>query len=187
MHTLFIAASIAAAALTAPQIAAAQETPSPQKQQSMQSRVKANLEQAGFTDVRIMARSFLVQAKDTEGNPVMMVINPDSVTSVTELSGERQSSGESTTTGAAASADRLSSAQRHALWESLGSQAKGTTPAGFTPKVGEAVPGSIKLQALPTNVSSQIPEAKAYSYALLQSGLLLVDPASKDVVDIITQ
>ncbi len=31
-----------------------------------------------------MPSSFLVRAKDSEGNPVMMVINPDSLTEVTE-------------------------------------------------------------------------------------------------------
>ena len=31
-----------------------------------------------------MPSSFLVRAKDSDGNPVMMVINPDSVTELTE-------------------------------------------------------------------------------------------------------
>jgi hypothetical protein len=33
-----------------------------------------------------MPSSFLVRAKDSQGNPVMMVINPDSLTEVTEQS-----------------------------------------------------------------------------------------------------
>jgi hypothetical protein len=45
MHKLLIA-SIAAASLTLPQIAAAQSSPPAQNQESMQSRVKNNLEQA---------------------------------------------------------------------------------------------------------------------------------------------
>jgi hypothetical protein len=52
--------------------------------------------------------------------------------------------------------------------------------------VGEAVPSSIKLQPLPTNPSSQIPGVKSYDYALLQDELLIVDPSSKKIVDIIT-
>ena len=39
---------------------------------------------AGFTDIRIMPSSFLVRAKDLAGNPVMMVVNPNSVTAITE-------------------------------------------------------------------------------------------------------
>lgn len=190
MHKLLIA-SIAVASITLPQLAFAQASPPPQKQQSLQSRVKMNLEQAGFTDVRIMASSFLVQAKDKDGNPVMMVINPDFVTSVTEISGGQRSAAahESTTTGAGTAADHLTltSAQRHELWQGLSKQAKESTPAGFTAKVGEAVPSSIKLQSLPANLSSQIPALKSYDYAMLQSELLIVDPTSKNIVDIITQ
>jgi hypothetical protein len=53
--------------------------------QAIQQQVQNNLKQAGFTDIQIMPSSFLVRAKDSAGNPVMMVINPDSVTTVTEM------------------------------------------------------------------------------------------------------
>jgi len=46
--------------------------------------LRSDLTKAGFTDVKIMPSSFLVRAKDSQGNPVMMVINPDSVTALTE-------------------------------------------------------------------------------------------------------
>jgi hypothetical protein len=138
-----------------------------------------------------MASSFLVQAKDKDGNPVMMVINPDSVTSITEISECQRNSSrrQSTTTGAATANDHLAltSAQRHDLWQGLSKQEKESAPAGFAAKVGQAVPSSVKLQSLPTNLSSQIPAVKSYDYAMLQSELLIVDPASKNVVDIITE
>ncbi len=35
-----------------------------------------------------MPSSFLVRARDSQGNPVMMVINPDSLTEVTEQTSE---------------------------------------------------------------------------------------------------
>jgi hypothetical protein len=53
--------------------------------QAIQQQVQSNLQQAGFTDIQIMPSSFLVRAKDRAGNPVIMVINPDSVTAVTEI------------------------------------------------------------------------------------------------------
>jgi hypothetical protein len=56
-----------------------------QNSQSLRQEVQNNLPGAGFTDIRIMAESFLVRAKDRSGNPVMMVINPDSITAVTEV------------------------------------------------------------------------------------------------------
>ena len=57
--------------------------------QTIQQQVQNNLQQAGFTDIHFMPSSFLVRAKDRAGNPVMMV-NPDSVTAVTEVPGERR-------------------------------------------------------------------------------------------------
>lgn len=57
-----------------------------------QQHVKQDLEQAGFTNVQVMPESFLVRAHDKQGRPVMMVINPDSITAVTQVSGSGQSS-----------------------------------------------------------------------------------------------
>lgn len=71
-------------------------------------RIRSNLEQAGFTDIRMMPSSFLVRARDRDGNPMMMVINPDSVTAVSEIGGGNQGSGQ--TTGAASgSSDSMKS------------------------------------------------------------------------------
>ena len=44
-----------------------------------------NLQQSGFTNVKIMPESFLVQAKDKSGNPVTMFIGPNSFDEVTTL------------------------------------------------------------------------------------------------------
>ena len=87
-------------------ISAAQAEPALQQQQeqSTQSQIEINpnqgtqqreetalpqelrqsLESAGFTDVELIPRSFLVRAKDQHGNPVMMVVNPHSIMTVTE-------------------------------------------------------------------------------------------------------
>src|SRR5579883_3107223 len=66
---------------------AEQSGQSPAGPQTLQQQVKKNLQQAGFTDIKMMPSSFLVRAKDKQGNPVMMVINPDSVTALTEIPG----------------------------------------------------------------------------------------------------
>ncbi len=75
---------------------------SQQSQNTMHVRqqVKQDLQQAGFTNVQVMPESFLVRAKDKEGRPVMMVINPNSITAVTAMatpsqSGSGQNSGQS--------------------------------------------------------------------------------------------
>ena len=72
--------------------AAGNSSPTAQAQTSaanepLRQQVQANLTKAGFTDIKIMPTSFMVRAKDQSGNPVMMVINPDSFTEVTAVSG----------------------------------------------------------------------------------------------------
>ncbi len=62
--------------------------------QALQQQVRENLQQAGFTDIKMMPSSFLVRAKDKQGNPVMMVINPDSVTAVTEIPAKSATTGQ---------------------------------------------------------------------------------------------
>ncbi len=61
------------------------------------AKLRDSLTQAGFTDIHLMPESFLVRAKDKDGNPVMMVVNPDSVTSITALGAS--SNGNMGTTG----------------------------------------------------------------------------------------
>lgn len=56
-----------------------------QNNQPLRQQVQNNLAKAGYTDIKIMPESFLVRAKDRGGNPVMMIINPDSVTAITEV------------------------------------------------------------------------------------------------------
>jgi hypothetical protein len=69
-----------------------------QDNQPIRQQVQNNLAKAGYTDIKIMPESFLVRAKDRTGNPVMMIINPDSVTAITEVN---PGGSERTTTGSA--------------------------------------------------------------------------------------
>jgi hypothetical protein len=47
-------------------------------------QIRHNLEQAGFKNIKLMPSSFIVRAEDQNNNPVMMVINPDSITALTQ-------------------------------------------------------------------------------------------------------
>jgi hypothetical protein len=39
-------------------------------------KIQKDLQQAGFTDVKVVAESFVVQAKSKDGDPVLMTIGP---------------------------------------------------------------------------------------------------------------
>jgi hypothetical protein len=51
---------------------------------NLRQQIANNLKQEGFSDVQVVPDSFLVQAKDKTGNPITMMINPDSVTEVVD-------------------------------------------------------------------------------------------------------
>ncbi len=67
---------------------------------SLQQQVTTNLQNSGFTNVKVMPDSFLVQATDKSGNPVTMFIGPNSMTEVTTVGANGQTTG--TNTGASA-------------------------------------------------------------------------------------
>ena len=81
----------------------------------------------------------------------------------------------------------LTAAQRAEIWQQLGKQQASNAPPGFQPTVGATVPPTMQLKTLPSNVSSQVPQIQSYNYAMLQSQLLIVDPATKKIVSIITE
>lgn len=54
-------------------------------QNSLRAQLKQNLSKSGFTDIKIMPSSFYVQAKNKKGEPVAMVIGPDTFTAVTKI------------------------------------------------------------------------------------------------------
>ena len=82
----------------------------------------------------------------------------------------------------------LTSAQQSEIWQSVNKQnMKEPTPAGFKAMVGEVVPTSIKLHALPNDATRGVPAVRSYEFAMLQDQVLLVDPQSKKIADIIRQ
>lgn len=59
----------------------------------MRQQLENSLTKAGFTDIKIMPESFLIRAKDPSGNPMMMVVNPDSVTEVEAVTPNKSNGG----------------------------------------------------------------------------------------------
>jgi glucose/arabinose dehydrogenase len=50
-------------------------------------QIKNNLEHAGFKNIKLVPSAFIVRADDQNDNPVVMVVNPGSITSVSEKKG----------------------------------------------------------------------------------------------------
>jgi hypothetical protein len=58
-------------------------------------------------------------------------------------------------------------------------------PSGAQPQVGSKVPDSMSAQALPGNVTDEVPEAKNLLFVKLPDRVLLIDPDSKLVTEIV--
>ena len=54
-------------------------------------------------------------------------------------------------------------------------------------EVGAPVPDSVQVQPFPDSLTSRLPAAKAFNYALWNGQVLLVEPGSKKVADIIRE
>lgn len=83
---------------------------------------------------------------------------------------------------------RLSEAQRSAIAEAVRRENKAVEPSvSFVASVGAPVPPVIELYILPDSILAEVPLAKRVKYTVVKSQLLLVDPVTMRVVEIIPQ
>jgi hypothetical protein len=83
---------------------------------------------------------------------------------------------------------QLSAAQKTTIFQSvMKEKVKTPPPASLRLSVGSEVPGSTELYALPANVVTQVPAAKTYKYTVAQNQVVIVDPISMKIVEIIKQ
>ncbi|MGN6590463.1 MAG: hypothetical protein ACTHKE_09250 [Sphingomicrobium sp.] len=116
MFARFFVSAAVASLLTAPALATDISTNSPglaaqsnaqQATQNLPSEIRSKLEQDGFTDVNVVPGSFLVSAKDKSGDPVTMVIGPNSMMMLTQVPKSTGSTtGSGTSSGSSSTADK---------------------------------------------------------------------------------
>lgn len=51
----------------------------------LQQKITSDMQKDGYKDVRVVPNSFLIHARNKEGQPVVMIINPNSVFAVTSI------------------------------------------------------------------------------------------------------
>lgn len=86
------------------------------------------------------------------------------------------------------SALQLNASQKTAIFQSVTKEkVKTPPPANLSLSVGAQVPASVELYALPANIVSTVPATKQYKYTVAQNQVVLVDPASMKIVEIIKQ
>jgi hypothetical protein len=53
-------------------------------------KLKQDLQKAGFTDIQVLSDSFVVQAKDKDGNPTVMSLSPGGVFAISAMQNNQE-------------------------------------------------------------------------------------------------
>jgi Protein of unknown function (DUF1236) len=82
---------------------------------------------------------------------------------------------------------QLTPAQKTAILNAVREKSANVRPSttGFSVAVGEMVPPSIELYLLPDNALAEVPEAKAVKYTVVQNQVVLVDPTTMRIIDVL--
>lgn len=83
------------------------------------------------------------------------------------------------------SGESLTAQQRDQIRQGLASQPNDNTPSGFQAQVGQKVPDGMTAHQMPNNVSAQVPASKELLFIKLPDRLLLIDPQSKMIAQIV--
>jgi hypothetical protein len=79
----------------------------------------------------------------------------------------------------------LTANQQQAVSQGLAASPSQPAPAGAQPQVGNKVPDSMAPQALPSNVTDQVPETRNLFFVKLPDRIVLIDPDTKTVTEIV--
>jgi hypothetical protein len=79
----------------------------------------------------------------------------------------------------------LTPTQERMVSQGLASSPSQPAPAGPQPQVGNRLPDSMTAQTLPRNVTDQVPEVKELLFVKLPDRVILIDPDTKLVTEIV--
>ena len=79
----------------------------------------------------------------------------------------------------------LTSQQERMVSQGLANSPSQPAPVGVQPQVGSKLPDSMRAQALPSEVTNQVPEAKQLFFVKLPDRIVLVDPDTQMVTEIV--
>ena len=83
---------------------------------------------------------------------------------------------------------QLTPAQKSAIYNTVSKENVSAAPAlNLRLAVGSELPASIELHPLPADALAEIPAIKPYRYTVVQKQVVLVEPRSRKVVEIIRQ
>ncbi len=87
--------------------------------------------------------------------------------------------------GPGADRPNLTPTQERTVSQGLAASPSQAAPVGVQPQVGNILPASLAAQALPSDVSDRVPEAKQLLIVNLPDRIVLIDPETKLVTEIV--
>jgi hypothetical protein len=81
----------------------------------------------------------------------------------------------------------LSPVQRTTIYRTVTRERVRAVPQAVDVRLGARVPQSVELREMPTTVVQEIPDVRRYRYMVVNNEVLLVDPATSEVIEIIRQ
>ncbi|HZP78723.1 MAG TPA: DUF1236 domain-containing protein [Pseudolabrys sp.] len=83
---------------------------------------------------------------------------------------------------------KLTPAQRTTIYRSVVHEPAAVSGGAVTEyRVGTRVPADVRLQALPPAVVTEVPAIRTYKYMVVNNQVVLVDPATSEVVEEISE
>jgi hypothetical protein len=79
----------------------------------------------------------------------------------------------------------LTASQQRMVSQGLAGSPSQPAPAGAQPQVGDTAPDSMTAQSVPSNVSNQVPAVKNLLFVKLPDRIILIDPDTKVVHEIV--
>ena len=90
--------------------------------------------------------------------------------------------------GAAAPRVALSAAQKQTIYQSISrTQKNNAAPTGFRPAIGAPMPEAVTLTPVPATIADLMPQTKGLEATMVEGQVMLVDPASKQVLAVIVK
>jgi hypothetical protein len=87
--------------------------------------------------------------------------------------------------GPGADHPNLTPTQERTVRQGLAASPSQAAPVGVQPQVGNMLPDSLAAQAFPSDVSDRVPEAKQLLFVKLPDRIVLIDPETKLVTEIV--
>lgn len=79
----------------------------------------------------------------------------------------------------------LSMEQRHIIMEFIKSRNVRSEPGNVSTTVGQTIPSTVQLQAMPVDVGQKVSQVRNYSYFVKNNQIVLVDPKDNKIAEVI--